>query len=136
MSRKVIVDTSIWIEYFKNTLTDIQYIENGLSDGFVHITGPVISELLQGAKTQQDYDMLSKCIGAVPYLECCYEDWINAGRISFQLRKEGKTIPLTDIVIAIVAIRNKAQIYTLDHYFNEIPGVELFRKIVKNYNSK
>jgi predicted nucleic acid-binding protein len=126
MKHKIIVDTSIWIEYFKNTLINSKFIEKGLNEEFVYITGPIISELLQGVRTQKEYIMLSQSIGAVPFLNCHYNDWITAGNISFSLRKKGIIIPLSDIIIAAVAIRNDAKIYTLDKHFKQIPAVDLY----------
>jgi len=123
---KIIVDTSIWIEYFKSTLSNSEFIEKGLNEGFVYITGPIISELLQGVSTKKEYIMLSQSIGAVPFFDCQYNDWITAGNISFSLRKKGIIIPLTDVVIAAVAIRNNAKIYTLDQHFKKIPEVDLY----------
>lgn len=123
---KIIVDTSIWIEYFKNTLSNSKFIEKGLNEGFIYITGPIISELLQGVRTQKEYTMLSQSIGAVPFLDCQYYDWITTGNISFSLRKKGIIIPLTDIIIAAVAIRNGAKIYTLDQHFKQIPAIDLY----------
>lgn len=125
MNQKIIVDTSIWIEYFKNNEKIVQIIENGLNSNSIYITGPVVSELLQGVKTEQEFDMLSGCIDAVPYLECTAEDWIKAGRISFILRRKGITVPLTDVIISAVAIRNNAKICTLDYHFSSIDGVDL-----------
>jgi len=40
-----------------------------------------------------------------------------------RLRKSGATIPLTDTLIASVAIRNGASVYTRDKHFNYIKEV-------------
>jgi len=126
MKQKIIVDTSIWIEYFKNTLSNSEFIEKGLNEEFIYIAGPIISELLQGVRTKKEYMMLSQSIGAVPFLNCQYYDWIDAGKISFSLRKKDIIIPLTDIIIVAIAIRNNAKIYTLDKHFKQIPAVDLY----------
>lgn len=127
MRQKIIVDTSIWIEYFKGNFSYTEFIEKGLNEGFVYVTGPIISELLQGVRTQKEYDMLVQCIDAIPFMDCEYKDWINAGSISFRLRKKGITVPLTDVLIAAVALRNNAKIYTLDNHFEKIPDIEVLK---------
>ncbi len=125
--KKVIIDTSIWIEYFRGNSQNEGFIEKGLSEGSIYITGSIVSELLQGVKTQKEYDILSKCIEAIPFINCEYKDWITAGSISLNLRKKGITVPLTDIVIASVAMRINAKIYTLDKHFERIDGIDLLK---------
>lgn len=126
-TEKIIVDTSVWIEYFKDALHDSKFIEEGLNKGFVYIAGPIVSELLQVVKTKEEHLMLSQTINAIPFLDCTYDDWTNAGSISFNLRKRGIIVPLTDIIIASVAIRNNAKICTFDQHFNQIPDVKLYK---------
>ncbi len=127
MRQKIIVDTSIWIEYFKNNTSIADSIDAGLDKGYVYTVGPVLSELLQGVKSQKEFNMLSKVIHAIPYLDCDSKDWIDAGILSYSLRKKGITLPLTDIIIAAIAKNNHAAIYTLDKHFISIPDIELFK---------
>ncbi|MGI6327385.1 MAG: PIN domain-containing protein [Dethiobacteria bacterium] len=51
---KIIVDTSIWIEYFKDKAEITAIIDKGLLAGSVYMAGPVVSELLQGVKTEKN----------------------------------------------------------------------------------
>jgi hypothetical protein len=120
---KIIVDTSIWIEYFKNNPDTVAIIDKSLLAGTVFMVGPVLSELLQGVKTEKELEKLTGCIDAVPFIECVFPDWQLAGLISFKLRKNGLTIPLTNLLIAAISINNRASVYTLDHHFKLIPDV-------------
>lgn len=125
MKSKIIVDTSVWIEYFKNNQVYVGYIEENLYLDSIYITGPVIAELIQGVKGDKEYMLLINTINAIPYLECTFQDWIMAGEISFKLRKNGKVIPVTDALISAISVRNTAKILTLDHHFKNIDGIEL-----------
>jgi predicted nucleic acid-binding protein len=125
MNNKIIVDTCVWIEYFKGGFAQEELIERGLSLGYIYVVGPIISELLQGAKTQKEYNMLKRCIDAIPFIDFEYQDWINAGQIASELRKNGITVPLTDVIISAAAIKNNAKIFTFDKHFKKISKVEL-----------
>ena len=125
MSDKIIIDTSIWIEYFKNNSDYVSFIEENLNLENIYIIGPIISELLHGVKNEKEYKILSQSIGAIPYLDCTFEDWIKTGNVLFYLKKKGKIIPLTDALISVVALRIDASILTLDQHFKEIPGIKL-----------
>jgi len=127
MKQKIIVDTSIWIEYFKNNKDIAEFIDDGLDRGCVYIVGPIISELLQGVRSDEELNMLSMYIDAVPQFKFETRDWIDVGVISYSLRKKGFTIPLTDIMIAVIAKNNGAAVYTLDKHFSYIPDLKLIK---------
>jgi tRNA(fMet)-specific endonuclease VapC len=125
MSDKIIVDTSIWIEYFKNNSDYVPFIEENLNLENIYMIGPIISELLHGVKDEKEHQLLLKSINAVPFLNYIFEDWIKTGSILFNLRKKGKIIPLTDVLISAISIRINASILTLDQHFKEIQGIKL-----------
>ena len=51
--------------------------------------------------------------------------WHEAERIAWDLDRSGRTLPLTDIVIACCAMRIGAVVLTFDKHFHEIPGVRV-----------
>jgi tRNA(fMet)-specific endonuclease VapC len=122
---KIIVDTSVWIEYLKNKPTLAEILDRQLLAGDIFTVGPVIAELLQGAKTEKDYRMLKNSIDGLPFIETSFENWALAGDISYKLRQKGITIPITDCVIAAVAIYNNASVMTYDRHFANIPNLKL-----------
>ena len=50
--QRIIVDTSIWIEYFKNNQKYVPFIEDSLNLENILISGPIISELLHVFKSE------------------------------------------------------------------------------------
>ena len=65
-------------------------------------------------------------MSALPYIEVSQNTWIEVGKTSFNLRRKGTTLPLTDILIAFLARENGCEIYTLDPRFKKIPQVKLY----------
>ena len=122
---KTIVDTSVWIEYFKNNPDVTPFVDQGLLAGTVFMVGPVLSELLQGVKSKKELEKLTDCIDAVPFMESRFEDWQLAGLLAYKLRKRGITIPLTDLFIAALSLNSGASLFTYDHHFDYIPEVVL-----------
>ena len=121
---KIIVDSSVWIEYLKNRPPIAENLDQLLLAGNIYTVGPVVAELLQGAKTEKDYQLLKKSIDGLSYIETSVEDWMKAGKISYELRKRGITIPLTDCLIAAVAIHQNASVMTYDRHFESIPDLK------------
>lgn len=122
---KIIVDTSVWIEYLKNRPVLAEALDQHLLAGNIFTVGPVIAELLQGAKTEKDNRELKNSIEGLPFVEACLEDWKLAGGISFKLRRKGVTVPITDCVIAAVAIHRNASVMSYDRHFSHIPNLKL-----------
>ncbi|MES0341264.1 MAG: PIN domain-containing protein [Candidatus Humimicrobiaceae bacterium] len=123
--QRIIVDTSIWIEYFKNNKKYVPFIEDSLNLENILISGPIISELLHGVKSEKEYELLSESISAVPFAECVFDDWIKTGETLYNLKKKGITVPLTDVLISVIAIRHDASILTLDKHFKSIDMIKL-----------
>jgi predicted nucleic acid-binding protein len=127
MKAKVHVDTSIWIEFFNKSQSEAgDALEQLLRDGRVVVSGIVLTELLQGAKIEKEFNTILDSIAALPFLEPNLKTWIQAGRISYSLRRKGITIPTTDVVIASLAIENSCSVFTMDPHFRKIPDVELY----------
>ena len=127
MHANVLVDTSIWIEYFNKPDSRAgESLENLLKAGRVFCAGAVLTELLQGAKIEREFKLILESVTALPFLETKLTTWIDAGRISFSLRKKGVTIPVTDIILASLALESHCLIFTLDPHFKKIPGIKLY----------
>ena len=51
--------------------------------------------------------------------------YIKTGEILFNLKKNGKMVPLSDVLISAIALRVGASVLTLDSHFREIENVRL-----------
>jgi tRNA(fMet)-specific endonuclease VapC len=117
MTQKYMIDTSVWIEYFKQNKRVTDFIDSCLDSDSIYITGPVLTEILQGIKSKKEKDDILECIDAIPFIEITKGSWIDAGRISNELRCKGLTIPLADVLIASAALRNDCMVISYDKHF-------------------
>jgi predicted nucleic acid-binding protein len=123
-NKGMLPDTCAWIDYFRpgeNTLG--QLVERAIASDSVYACGPVLYELVQGARSEKEQASLTSALGALPFLEMTEALWIKAGQLSAGLRKTGKNIPLSDILIATLAIEHSLAVMTVDEHFRLIPGV-------------
>ncbi len=127
MKPEILVDTSAWIDYFNRPDSWAGgTVEMALKEGRVVTAGIVLTELLQGAKSQGEFDAILEGMAALPILETTHSTWVEAGRISFSLRRKGVTIPTTDLIIASLALEHGCMIFTMDPHFQKMPQVELY----------
>jgi predicted nucleic acid-binding protein len=123
-NKGILPDTCAWIDYFRpggNSLGP--HLEQAIASDSVYTCGPVLYELAQGARSEKEQASLTSALGALPYLEMTEALWIKAGQLSAVLRKTGKTIPLSDILIATLAIEHSLAVMTVDEHFRIIPGL-------------
>lgn len=129
MSDNVIIDTSVWIDYFQNRSQALsKQVDKILSDSEIYVPKLIIAELIQGAHSQREIKVFTDYFNAFHILNEGEDTWFKAGILSYSMRKKGKTINLTDCCIAIMAKENDCAILTLDRHFREIEksaGIQL-----------
>ncbi len=124
----VLVDSSVFIRAQRQPNSE----EAGelaalLIRGEARIAGPVIMELIQGARLEQNRRFLAERLPAIDCLELDQEAWLTAGMISSRLRRSGEMLPNMDVIIAAAAIRHSMPLYTLDGRFERIPELTFYR---------
>ena len=124
--KKVLVDTCVWIEYFRTTSPISEGLKNLIRSGLAVTIGLVVLELLQGIKKPADRELIKETILALPLLEATLECWVLAGETGYALRKKGVTLPATDLLLAATAKKNSCSIFTTDAHFKAIPDLDLY----------
>lgn len=123
----ILPDTCVWIEYFKPGDSALkQTLERLLLNESIFLCGPILYELVQGLKSDKEKTVIVDAMKSLEYREMSEALWIKAGEISSTLRKSGKTLPLSDILIAAIAIKNNLSIFTIDKHFEEIKEVLMY----------
>lgn len=123
----VIADTSAWIPFFNRPDSPEKVALDLLIDADeVSLVGIVLAELVQGCRTPSERDLLSDALLALPYYEVTQSTWLQAGDLSAALLRKGITLPLSDLIIAALAIERNCRVYSLDTHFKKIPGLHLY----------
>ncbi len=118
---KVLVDTSIWIEYFRNQNKLVcETVDRILSFSHIFVPKVVIAELIQGANSEKEISVIEDFVDAFYIIDQSDDTWMKAGRLSFSMKKKGITIHIIDCYIAVIANENSCKIFSLDDHFKTI----------------
>jgi predicted nucleic acid-binding protein len=117
---KVLIDTSVWIEFFRKRQPYYSITLKLLSEDKVCCAGIILAELMQGAKTEKELKVIKEFISVFEFLEETPAIWEKSGSLSFILRQIGKASGLSDCHIAVLAAENNASLFTLDKHFDFI----------------
>jgi predicted nucleic acid-binding protein len=132
----ILVDTSILIGYFKG-LSGSPYDKlDEIIDGQIPfgINNHIYQEVLQGAKTEKEFNQLKEYLDALPFydLHNGRESYKNAALMYMKCRKSGVTVRSTvDLIIAQTAIEHNLYLLHNDNdYINiakVIKGLKLYK---------
>jgi predicted nucleic acid-binding protein len=120
---KVVVDTSIWIDFFKNVDTPKvdRFDELIKARADICICGFILQEVLQGTRTDHQYQSIKAHFGNLIYLDHSRGTFERAASMYRDLRRTGNTIrsPI-DCLIAALAIEFDAYILERDRDYTNI----------------
>jgi predicted nucleic acid-binding protein len=122
----VLADTCAWIDYLKPGPSALKSLmEKLLLNDRVVVVGPVLYELTQGIKSAKERSTVMEALKSLDYIEMTEALWIKAGELSSTLRKAGKTIPFSDVLIATLALENNLSVITIDKHFVDVKGLDV-----------
>jgi len=125
LKNRILVDTTIWIEFFRGRSKMADHFEMLLKEDVVCTCGIVKFEVLQGIKSEGEKNKIFSILESLPYVEMTKKLWQRAAELSISGKQKGVNLPLSDIFIAAIAIENDLSIYTLDNHFTQIPNLKL-----------
>ena len=124
----VIADTSAWIAFQTKPNSKFgREFDSLLSDDEIVMVGPVLAELLQGARSEDEFSFFAERLSALAFLEADQDTWIQAGQLNYGLRARGKMIPMADLIVSALAIQHSIPVYTSTRDYQEVPGLRIYK---------
>ncbi len=126
----VIVDTSVWVEVFRDTSGSRRdALREALGDEQTALTRFHELEMLQGCRDEKEWGLLRSYLETQDYLQMRDSSWQDAARIYFDLRRMGRTVrsPI-GCCIAQVALDHGALLLHRDRDFEIIAEIRPLRQ--------
>lgn len=130
MSR-VLVDTSIWVDYFRkgDSCPDTPLLGRLLKDGLVCVNGLIRAELLSGTASRREFDALETGLSALTFLDDPPGQWEEVAQARFRLARKGFSASIADLLVAVCAARHQKALWTRDRAFEKIRGAVDFKAL-------
>jgi predicted nucleic acid-binding protein len=103
----ILVDSSVWIDYFNGNRTwQTDLLDESLSYRPIIIGDIILTEVLQGFKSDKDFKAAKSHLDALPFMQIGgYEVALKSAQNYRSLRKKGVTVRKTiDVIIATFCI--------------------------------
>jgi predicted nucleic acid-binding protein len=119
----IVIDTSIWIEFFKGNQPYFDQVSELIDNNDIIGLSPVFGELLQGAKNNNERSIISDFWNNIYKIN---EDdlFIHAGAESSRSKWLDKGVGLIDNVIITAAKKSAAFVWTLDKKLLKLVNIE------------
>lgn len=118
----IVVDTSAWIEFYraKGNRHIQKLVAQIIAADLVAINGIIQTELLAFAHSKKEYDLLVSDLCTFHWIELRKAVFDLAATLGYNLRRNGITVPSTDLILAATAIESNAELYHIDRHFELI----------------
>ncbi|HVW34377.1 MAG TPA: PIN domain nuclease [Acidimicrobiia bacterium] len=114
----ILVDTSAWIEFPRDTGSPVCQPVDDLPDGDIAACQPVRMEILAGARDERHLHDLRRLLARAVLLPTRVTDYESAARLYRTCRRSGETVRrLIDCLIAATALRAGAAVLHADADF-------------------
>lgn len=112
----VLVDTSIWIEYFRSG-SNPEKLDFLIDENLIVINDLILAELVPSLKVRKQRKIV-KLLHDIKKLELSI-NWDQIIEFQFKCLKNGLNgIGISDLIVAQNAKQNRCEIYSLDNHFN------------------
>ena len=113
----ILVDTSAWIEFFRDRGPLADRVEELLAENEVALCGPVVTELGRGLRTARERSQVLELLGGCHSLAQPHDLWSAAGELGALLGRRGATVKSMDLLIAVHALAHAVPLLTADSDF-------------------
>lgn len=125
----MLVDSAVYIDFLRHGRDIRQILLPHLRAGTLYSSGVVRAEVLRGLKAPSVREGMEAFFDILPEVPTDVRMWREVSALGWELGRAGKWPPLTDLVIAVSALRIRATLVSPDKHFADIPGLDCQRKL-------
>jgi predicted nucleic acid-binding protein len=116
----VLVDTSVWIDYFRGDPKTVSALDDLMATDRVVLLDLIVGELTRGVRTDAEAAVICDLRAVFPSLRPDARAWEQAGLLCAKARRAGFLPGLADAFIAWCAAHDGVAIWTRDKHFKHI----------------
>lgn len=117
---KILVDSSIWIEFLRNSEGGGPELAAAIRMGHAVICPVVWVEIWSGIKGKREQAIFDQVTELCPSLEMDHQTWQTAGSLGHAAKQAGLNCPLADILIVACAKRHGTKLMHRDKHLDAL----------------
>jgi predicted nucleic acid-binding protein len=117
----ILIDTSAWVEFLRDTQSPVCARVDELLDGEIATSHPIRMEVLAGARDERHLEQLRRLLARASLLATEPTDYEDAAALYRACRRGGETVrKLIDCLIAATAVRTGIPVLHADADFERL----------------
>ncbi|MDQ6655548.1 MAG: PIN domain-containing protein [Verrucomicrobiota bacterium] len=121
----VLVDSSVYIQLIRDGKNPVRTLAEAFDATEIVGCSVVRCEVLRGMIRPKPKAYLAEFFDLLIHVPTDDRVWRETEDLAWQLDRRGRVLPLTDVLIAVCALRIGAAVLTLDRHFKEVPDLEV-----------
>jgi predicted nucleic acid-binding protein len=121
----VLVDSSVYIQLIRDGKDPVGELADAFEITEIAGCNVVRCEVLRGMIRPKAKAHLAAFFDLLIHVPTDHRVWSETEELAWQLDRKGRVLPLTDVVIAVCALRIGASVLTLDRHFESVPRLRL-----------
>jgi predicted nucleic acid-binding protein len=119
----IFIDSSIYINWLKRRADLTGELATWIRTGQLACCGVVRTEVLRGIPDKRQRDRIGEFFDILLDIPTDISCWRRTTALAWELDRQSKVLPPTDLVIAVCAMTAGAELITSDPHFQVIPGL-------------
>jgi tRNA(fMet)-specific endonuclease VapC len=121
----VLVDSSVYIQLIRDGKDPVQTLAGTFDVTEIAGCSVVRCEVLRGMIRPKPKAHLAAFFDLLIHVPTDHGVWMETEDLAWELDRKGRVLPLTDLLIAVCALRVGAAVLTLDRHFEHVPQLQL-----------
>ena len=123
MAGRALVDSSFFIGSLRSGRDPLKELSVHSDDWELLTCGVVQVEVLRGMKHEKAHRRMADFIGCMLYVPTLNVVWERVAALAWELDRIGRTMQVTDLIIACCALEHEAAVLTFDSDFENVPNL-------------
>ena len=129
MAGNVLVDSSYYIDRLRAGEDPFADFAEHADDTDFFVCGVVMIEVLRGMRIKKAHARLAALFETMIYVPTVNRIWDRSAELAWELDRQGRSMQVTDLVIATCAVAADAAVLTLASDFSRVPGLRVIENL-------
>ena len=121
----VLVDSSVYIQLIRDGKDPVRELAGSFEMTEIVGCSVVRCEVLRGVIRPKVKRYLAEFFDLLIHVPTDHRVWAETESLAWELDRKGRVLPLTDLVIAVCALRVGAAVLTHGRHFQSVPQLQL-----------
>ncbi len=119
----ILVDSTLYIDWLRKRIDFARLLEPWVRSRNLCLCGVIRVEVVRGILNPKQRARIEEFFDLIPEIPTDPALWRDVATLAWKLDREGKVIPLPDLIISAGALKVGAGVVSLDRHFWEVPGL-------------